>query len=79
MRRWQMNRNRLAGQGLGRRHEVLTDERLEELAESYSRLRIRDYTGARFEEYVANSDGLERHANFLRVQGAALSEAKIAV
>jgi hypothetical protein len=54
------NRNELVGRGIERRHEVLTDERLQDLVERYSRLGIRDFTGARFEEYVANPDGLDR-------------------
>jgi hypothetical protein len=74
-----MNRTRLAGQGLGRQHEVLTEGRLDELAERYLKFGIRVYTGARFEQYVANPESLEEHADFLRVHGETLSEAKIAV
>lgn len=61
-----MNRDELVGSGLGRRNEILTEDRLNELAQRYSRLAIRNFTGARFEEYVANPEGLERHVRLLR-------------
>ena len=44
--RSQSNRNELVGRGIDRRHEVLTDERLQDLAERYSRLGIGFYRRA---------------------------------
>jgi hypothetical protein len=38
---------------------LLTDERLEYLANRFLDLRVREYTGATFEEYIGNSELLD--------------------
>lgn len=45
---------------------VLTDERLDHLAERFRELRIRELTHATFDQYVCNSERFEAMARALR-------------
>jgi hypothetical protein len=69
-----VNETRKPGEGLTDRREVLTDEYIEWCGERFTRLRIRAYTGARFEEYVAHPEATEAHADFVRIHGVGILE-----
>jgi len=46
------DRFRLLTRGIGNRHAVLTDGWLDEMSEQFVRMRIREITGASFEQYL---------------------------
>jgi hypothetical protein len=64
-----IRRMHLQRKGITERHELVTEERLDEMAERFIRLRVRELTRVSFKQYLDNPECYEAYAEALEGGG----------